>query len=149
MHPVGSVSKPDFSRIIVLAVGILAAISYFHRVPENPPGFYIDEASIAYNAYTISLTGRDEYGERWPLYFRAFGEYKNPVYIYLLAALFRVFGPSVWLARSLSAVAGCAAALLLGLLAGRITSQRRVGIIVAVTALLTPWLFEVTRLVFE
>ena len=49
LHPVGSVSKPDFSRIIVLAVGILAAISYFHRIPENPPGFYIDEASIAYN----------------------------------------------------------------------------------------------------
>ncbi len=149
MHPVGSVSKPDFSRIIVLAVGILAAISYFHRIPENPPGFYIDEASIAYNAYTISLTGRDEYGERWPLYFRAFGEHKNPVYIYLLAALFRVFGPSILVARVLSAALGIIAAALLWLLAWRVARRKKVAHVVGLSALLTPWLFENSRLVFE
>src|SRR5690348_15577232 len=82
---------------------LLLALSYFYQVPQNPPGFYIDESSIAYNAYTIATTGRDEYGESWPLYFRAFGEYKNPVYIYSLAFLFRVFGPSILVARLLSA----------------------------------------------
>src|SRR5690348_2317733 len=82
---------------------LLFALSYFYQVPQNPPGFYIDESSIAYNAYTIASTGRDEYGESWPLYFRAFGEYKNPVYIYLLAFLFSLFGPSILVARLLSA----------------------------------------------
>ena len=131
-------------------VGVALALAlYLANIPGNGLRFYVDESSIAYNAYLISRTGADEYGVRWPLYFQAFGEYKNPVYVYLLAALFRVFGPSVWLARALGAVAGCAAALLLGLLAWRITALRRVGIIVAVTALLTPWLFEVSRLVFE
>ncbi len=135
---------------LLLIVGvILAAALYLASVPGNKLAFYVDESSIAYNAYALSHSGADEYGARWPLYFQAFGEYKNPVYVYLLAALFRVFGPSVWLARALSAVAGCAAALLLGLLAWRITAQRRVGVIVTVTALLTPWLFEVTRLIFE
>jgi len=67
---------------LLLGCVILAAASYFHGVPQNPHGFYIDESSIAYNAYTISRTGRDEYGEAWPLYFTAFGEFKNPVHIY-------------------------------------------------------------------
>jgi hypothetical protein len=42
-----------------------------------------------------------------------------------------------------------AACLLLGLLAKRISGQRKIGVIVAASALLTPWLFEGGRLVFD
>jgi hypothetical protein len=51
---------------------------YLWRVTNDPPGFYIDESSICYNAHVLSQTGHDEYGVEWPLFFRAFGEYKNP-----------------------------------------------------------------------
>ncbi|MBV8301108.1 MAG: hypothetical protein JOY68_04205, partial [Candidatus Dormibacteraeota bacterium] len=47
-----------------------------------PPGMYIDEASIGYNAWAIAHYGVDEHGFTMPLYFQAFGEYKNPVYVY-------------------------------------------------------------------
>lgn len=122
---------------------------YLVSVFTTRAAFFIDEASIAYNALMIARTSADEYGARWPLYFRAFGEYKNPIYIYLLAVLYKIFGPSTLLARLFSAGLGFAAALLLGQLSGRVTQQTVIGIIVAVTALLTPWLFEVSRLVFE
>jgi 4-amino-4-deoxy-L-arabinose transferase-like glycosyltransferase len=134
---------------LLLAISLLVAAAYFAGIPKNPPGFFIDEASIAYNAHTISREGRDEHGQTFPLYFRAFGEYKSPVYIYLLAALFRFTGPSVFVARMLSAVVGLIAALLLGLLAARITQRRWAGLLVFVVALLTPWMFEISRLVFE
>jgi hypothetical protein len=42
--------------IAFLAVLVAAATLYFTRVPDHPPGFYIDESSICYNAYTISQT---------------------------------------------------------------------------------------------
>jgi hypothetical protein len=118
-------------------------------VPADPPGFTIDESSVAYNAHLIAQTGRDEYGEAWPLYFRAFGDYKNPTYIYLLAALFRLTGPGILPARALSAALGALAALGLGLLAARMTRRAGVGAVVALSALLTPWLYESSRLVFE
>lgn len=127
----------------------ITIVLYVAEVPGNPPGFFVDESSIAYNAYTISQHGVDEHGESWPLYFRAFGEHKNPVFIYLLASLYSVFGPSQLIARLLSALLVLAAALLLGVLAGRATRQRAVGIIVGASACLTPWLFELSRLVFE
>ncbi|HEX7314262.1 MAG TPA: glycosyltransferase family 39 protein [Pyrinomonadaceae bacterium] len=132
-----------------LVVCVLAFVLYAVDVPENPPGFYIDESSIAYNALTVAQTGRDEHGEAWPLYFRAFGDYKNPTYVYLLAAVFRVTGPGVAAARLLSAALGAAAALLLGLLAWRLTRRAEAGAVVACSALLTPWLYECSRLVFE
>ena len=131
------------------AACVLAFALYAWDVPRNPPGFYIDESSIAYNAHTISRTGADEYGEAWPLYFRAFGDYKNPVYVYTLAALFRLAGPSIIVARLFSAMLGASAALLLGWLAVRLTGRAAVGVVVGLSALLTPWLYESSRLVFE
>ena len=139
------------ARPILLAAAAcaFAFALYAWEVPGNPPGFYIDESSIAYNAQAVSETGRDEYGEAWPLYFRAFGDYKNPVYVYALAAVFRVTGPSILTARLFSAALGALAALLLGLLAARLTKRAAVGVVVGLSALLTPWLYESSRLVFE
>ena len=115
----------------------------------NPPGFFIDESSVAYNSHTIAGTGRDEHGEPWPLYFRAFSDYKNPVYVYLLAAVFRVTGPGIAAARRLSATLGVLAALALGLLGASISGRRSTGLLTMLTALLTPWLFELSRVVVE
>jgi 4-amino-4-deoxy-L-arabinose transferase-like glycosyltransferase len=132
-----------------LLLAAAGAALYAWGAPANPPGFFIDESSVAYNAHAVSESGRDEHGEAWPLYFRAFGDYKNPTYVYLLAAVFRVTGPGMGAARLLSAMLGALAALLLGLLAARMTRRPEAGAVVAFSALLTPWLYESSRLVFE
>ncbi len=146
-HSYSAVHRGQWLLLLLITVAISAA--YFATVHRNPPGYYIDESSISYNAHTIAQTGRDEFGEPWPLYFRAFGDYKNPVHIYLLAAIYRITGPGILVARWLSATSGVLAALALGLLATRITKRRDVGILVALMALLTPWLFEMSRVVLE
>src|ERR1041384_5714009 len=135
--------------IALLLTTIAGSILYTRHLTTNPRGFFIDESSIAYNAHTVAQTGRDEFGVPWPLYFRAFGEYKNPVYVYLLAGIYRVTGPSILSARLLSALAGLATSALLGLLAWRMTRRRSVALFVIVSALLTPWLFELSRVVVE
>lgn len=137
------------TALAFLAVAVFGLALYAADVSHNPPGFYIDESSIAYNAHLISTTGRDEHGTHWPLFFRCFGDYKNPVYVYLLAAIYGVTGPSIAAARLLSATCGVAAALVLGLLALRVSRRREVGLLVALSALLTPWLFELSRVVIE
>ena len=142
--------KSSFVRLLLLLLpASLVIVLYFYDVQKNPVGFFVDEASIAYNAQTVAQTGRDEHGHKFPLYFRAFGEYKSPVYIYILSAVFWLTGPSVLVARSLSATAGLLAALLFGILAAQLARQRSVGLLVFLIAALTPWLFEISRLVFE
>ena len=73
----------------------------------------------------------------------------NPLTIYLLAIVFRVHSSERFVARAFAAFWMFAACLLLGVLAKRISGQLKVGIIVAGTALLTPWFFEIGRLVFD
>jgi dolichyl-phosphate-mannose-protein mannosyltransferase len=125
---------------------------YVKDVSRNPPGYYLDESSISYNAYLISRTGASRYGVHWPLYFqydaRGVNLYGGP-YVYLLSIVFSIFPPSIFLARSLSATLGFVTALLLGQLASKISRQASVGIVVALSTVLTPWLFEISRIVLE
>ncbi len=137
------------NALAIFCLLTLAALLCLWRVPADPPGFYIDESSIAYNSHTISQTGRDEYGSAWPLFFRAFGEYKNPTLIYLLAAFFKVTGPSIAVARACVALLGLLTGVVLGLLAWRMTRSLLVAATVATAAWLTPWLFESSRVVLE
>jgi 4-amino-4-deoxy-L-arabinose transferase-like glycosyltransferase len=144
----------NYKRLLVaLAAVVLLYALYTAGISKNPPGFYLDESSIAYNAYLMGRTGVSEAGVAWPLYIRSytglFSVYTNPTYIYLLAAVYAFAPPSILAARLLSATVGFAAALLLGVLAWRMSQNRAVGIIVALSGLLTPWLFEISRLVFE
>lgn len=130
---------------IVLALTLL----YFAGQRRNPPGFYVDESSIAYNAYTIATRGADEYDFRFPLYFRAFGEYKNPLSIYMLAGIFKLTGPGILTARRLSAFLGWLAALVMAGLAWSQTRRRWIALATFATVLFTPMLFEISRLAFE
>jgi 4-amino-4-deoxy-L-arabinose transferase-like glycosyltransferase len=144
-------TKSPQQKFILSGVALIlfGAVVQFAALRTNPPGFFLDESSIAYNAHAISQTGRDEHGEEWPLFFRAFGEFKNPVYIYLLAGVFRLTGPGILSARVLSATLGLLTVLLLGLLAIRITQSRGAALLFSLLVLLTPWTFELSRLVLE
>jgi len=135
--------------LLLASILFLTAVLYVAGIRHNPPGYYIDESSISFNAHLIAQTGRDEHGEMFPLFFRAFGEYKNPVYIYLLAAIYRITGPSPTAARLLGAVLLYLASLAIGLLALRLSGRCDVALLVLLTALLTPWLFELSRVVLE
>lgn len=140
-------------RLIWAAVIVLVFFLYTFGISTNPPGFYVDESGLAYNAYLVAKTGAGEFGSRFPLFFQfytgGFTQYANPTSVYLLALTFWVFGPGILTARLLAAVSMYAASLLLGVLAARTSGNRSVGFIVALTALITPWLFEVGRLMLE
>src|ERR1051325_893890 len=141
-------------RLIAIVLGfILLYLFYVSDLARNPPGFYVDESAIAYNSYCIAKTGKNEFGERFPIFFRVYTggwtQYANPTQIYLLAIPFTVIKPSIRVARIYSASWVFIACLLLGWLAKRITGKETIGLLVAVIAIFTPWLFEVSRLVME
>ena len=128
-------------------------VLYTSGISRNPPGFYMDESATAYNAYVMSRTGHAEFGPRFPLLIQWYTgpstSYVNPATMYLMAAFFRFVPPSVVAARMFAAFWMFSACVLLGVLAKRLSGGRSVGIIVGGTALSTPWLVEVGRLVWD
>jgi hypothetical protein len=136
---------------LLVGLGVVTAVAAFQLwiSPSNPPGFFRDEAAIAYNAHTIATEGRDEYGARFPLYFSSFLDYKSPIFVYGLAAVFRITGPDRGVARGFAAVCVLSAILLLGWIAYRRSFRASVGVATVVLAGTTPWLFELGRVAFE
>jgi hypothetical protein len=136
---------------LILGLAAVCAVAAFQMwvSPSNPPGFFRDEASIAYNAHTVAAQGRDEYGARFPLYFTSFRDYKSPLFVYGLAGVFVLTGADREVARGFAAACVLAAVLLLGWLAYRRTSHASVAVATLVLAGTTPWLFELGRVAFE
>lgn len=108
---------------------------------------------MAYSGYLIATTGADLNGESFPLfvpcYADEFANWLSTEFVYLLAAMYVFIPPSMLSAHILSATLVYIAMLLIGFLAARISSNDLVGIIVGLTAIVTPWLFELSRLVQE
>lgn len=115
----------------------------------SPPGLYVDEASIGYNAWAIAHFGVDEHGVRLPLYFEAFGEFKNPVYVYALVPFVRFLPLTPAVERLPAALFGAAAVAFLTLAAWRLTRSRPITLFTLALAGLTPWLAQESRVGFE
>lgn len=93
-------------RIVVIILLLLGFLLRFIKVDYAPPGLTMDEAAIGYNAYSILMTGKDEYGKAFPLAFRSFADYKTPVYSYLAVPPIWAWGLKVMSLRFPSMVLG-------------------------------------------
>ncbi|MBK8466944.1 MAG: 6-bladed beta-propeller [Chloracidobacterium sp.] len=140
-------------RWIIIAGTLLIYPIFLSGISTNPPGFYVDESCIAYNGYLIATTGTAENGDSFPLFIQCYSGnsigYAHPTDVYLLAAMFLFVSPSILSARILAATVVFIAMILLGLLATKISERRLIGVIVSLTAMATPWFFEISRLVLD
>ncbi|HEY7927972.1 MAG TPA: glycosyltransferase family 39 protein [Candidatus Dormibacteraeota bacterium] len=135
--------------LILAAVAVLTVVRNLAGLDNAPPGAYVDETSIGYNAWAIDTHGVDEHGAHLPLYFTAFGEYKNPVYIYTLSALLRVLPLTVTTERVPAAIFGLLTCLFITLIAFRRSRSLPLTTLVLALAALTPWLTVESRVGFE
>lgn len=149
--------------ITLLLIVILGAVLRLYQFTTNPPGLYVDETSIAYNAYSINMTGQDEWGDTEPLLFKSFGDYKLPLFIYMVALSERLFGLTTFAVRFPSALAGIltlvatffAAAELARLIKNKYPHNRLVAnpyLLASLSAFLvaiSPWHLQFSRAGFE
>jgi len=135
---------------IVLVISILAlgATVRIVGIDSNPPGFFCDEASIGVNAASIMTTGRDEHGALLPIFFRAFGEYKFPVFIYGSIPFIGIFGLTEQALRLSAAAFGTLTILLVFFLAGKLFNTRT-ALVSAFLLAITPWHIHYSRIAFE
>lgn len=138
--------KPVFLFCLIL---LLAACLRFFYLQSAPPGFYSDEASYAYNAYSILQTGKDEYGVSWPIGLQSFGDYKAPLYAYLLVPVIAVFGMGESVIRSVSATLGVVSVILLYYLVCELRWRKRVALLSAYILAILPFALQFQRMAHE
>lgn len=135
--------------IILFFIVILAFFLRFYRVTEVPPALNWDEASIGYNAYSILKTGRDEWGQFFPVHFKSYGEYKLLVQIYFSIPAISTFGLNELGVRITPVIYGTLTILIMFFLGRLIFQSSLAGYISALLLAISPWHIHLTRASFE
>ena len=138
-----------WTRILLLLIVFLFLFTRFYKINEIPPSVYWDEASIGYNAYSIAQSGKDEWGEFLPLHFRAFGEFKLPVYIYSVILFIKIFGLNEFAVRFPAVLFSLGVVILTYLLAKKLTGSGSIGLWSIFLITISPWFFIFSRAGFE
>lgn len=130
---------------------LIVTLGFFVRVwnlGKNPYGFFCDEASIGYNSYSLLTSGKDEYGARLPIFYRAFGEYKNPIMLYSTMPSVFIFGLNEFSVRIVSVFYGVLGIAVIYLL-GTIIFSNRIGLVSALLLAISPWHIHFSRVSLE
>lgn len=136
-----------FMLLIILNLGFI--IRMYH-LSNNPAGFFCDEASIGYNAYSLLTTGKDEYGMSLPIFFHSLGDFRPPIAFYSAAPFISLFGLTELATRLPSVVYGVLTILIMYLIGKELSPKNKsLGLWTAFTTATMPWLIHYNRTGFE
>ena len=133
--------------IVLILVGFVLRIV---KIDQLPPSLNWDEISHGYNAYSILKTGKDEWGTLLPTIFRAYGDYKLPVYIYLTIPSVAILGLNPLSVRLISILAGTFLPLIIFLITKHFFTKKSVLPILAMSlVILSPSFIFLSRIALE
>ena len=157
---VGMVKKVEW--FLIIAIFVLAFALRFYKLGQIPSSLDWDEVSLAYNAQSLLQTGKDEFGNSWPLSIQSFNDYKPPVYTYLLIPVLKVFGKTEFAIRFPSALAGTLTVLVTYFLVkellavGRVDDKLKIEncklkipLLATLLVAVSPWHLQFSRIAFE
>jgi len=146
-RPKGNIFFMVFLSFLLFSIAFAIRI---YKVDSTPSGILIDEASIGYNAYSVLKTGReDEWGISYPLVFKAFGDQKLPLYVYLVVPFIKYFGLSALSVRLPSVLAGSLLPLVVFFLLLELGFKKRIGFFGGLITALSPWTIILSRFGYE
>lgn len=131
---------------------IFGFILRFWNLTNFPVGFTADEASHGYDAFSLLTTGKDQWGQAWPLTFRSFGDFKLPVYTYITIPFVFFGGLTELMTRLPGALFGTAAILMTYLFAIELFKESmdkkwgfKIGLLSAFALAISPWHIQLSR----
>lgn len=147
-------------NFILLGIVFLAAILRFFQLGINPPSLTWDEVAWGYNAYSLGIDGKDEFGRFLPYdYLESFGDFKPPMYAYLDILPVKLFGLNEFAVRFPSALLGVLTVLVTYFLTKRIFPKAQkfsvlgfqfsVAEVAALLLAISPWHINLSRAAFE
>ncbi len=141
--------KKVLNNKLLIVIIFFAFILRIVSLSSFPTGFTQDEAALGYDAYSLLETGKDQWGEAFPLSFRSFGDFKMPLYTYLAAPSVHIFGLNVFAVRLPNALFGTLTVLATFLMVYELTKRKNFALISSLFMAISPWATSLSRGAFE
>lgn len=140
----------NLKKILLILFIFLGLILRVISIDKYPPSLNWDEVSHGFNAYSILKTGKDEWGNLLPTIFRAYGDFKLPLYIYLTVPFVFLFGLNPFSIRFVSVIAGSLTPFIVYLILTKLFSKKStIPLIGAAIFALSPGTIFLSRIALE
>jgi len=136
--------KFKLTTILIFVLG-LALFIRLVGITKVPISINWDEAGFGYSAYSLLITGKDEYGVVMPLQFKSVGDYKNPLYVYLLVLPIKIWKLNEFTVRLPPAILGSLAVMAATGIAYEILRNKKWTLIYGVMMAFSPWQIQFSR----
>lgn len=143
------------NSIVFIIIVVFAFFLRVYGLGSIPAGLTNDEADIGYDAYSLLLTGHDQWGEFVPLTsFKGFGDYRVPLYTYLVIPVVKAFDLNAFSVRLPSAFFGTISVGLIYFVARKLTDKSEISSrIISFCAMcimgISPWAVGLSRIGIE
>jgi len=143
---------------LLFIIVIVATFLRFYQLASNPPSLTWDETAWGYNAYSLGIDAKDEFGRFLPLtYLESFGDFKPPVYAYLTVIPVKIFGLTEFATRFASAFFGVLTVLLTYFLVKELLlrselkkrQKETIALLSSLLLAISPWHILLSRAAFE
>lgn len=131
--------------LFLILIIILAFALRFFKLDQVPSGLIPEEASTSWNAYSLSKTLRDEWGNFMPVVFSETGGFKLALNSYLLVPAVEIFGLNEFSARFPTAFAGVLAVLLTYFSVFEILNRKNIALASSFLLSISPWHISMGR----
>lgn len=137
-------------KILFFIILLIASFFRFWQIDKLPPSLNWDEISHGYNSYSLLNTGRDQWGQSWPIFnFRAYGDYPLALNLYLTMPFISLLGLNALSIRLPAAILSTLFCVGVYLLIRLILKSRSLSLIGFTIACFSPWTFFPSRAVFQ
>lgn len=142
-------NKNVLATFIFLTIILLGFFVRIFWIDKSPPSLNWDEVALGYNSYSLLHTGKDEFGQSWPIVLRSFDDYKPAFYSYLSMPFIKTFGLTELGIRFLSTLSGILTICSLIILSYKIFKDKGVAFLTSLFVSLSPWGIFFSRAAFE
>ncbi|MBI5449612.1 hypothetical protein HY948_04855 [Candidatus Gottesmanbacteria bacterium] len=141
-------------KLLLIAIVTLAAFLRLWNLGNVPPSASMDEASIGYNAYSVSKIGVDEYGVFPLISQRAYDDWRRSTYLLLVVPFVTIFNLQVTAVRLPAVILSIITVwatyqIVYHLFSKQTANAQNVGLLVSFLLTISPWHIYISRLGHE
>lgn len=127
--------------LLIILIVIFASLIRLYHLTSLPPSLYYDEVDAGYQAMVFNQNHTDYYGNKFPIHFHSFGDYRTSLQIYSIALFQHLTHNQDLAVRLPSAVFGILSVLVIFLITKSVIPSFLLAI--------SPWAIHYSRIGFE
>ncbi len=136
------------TKVTLIILFLFALLLRTWQLQKYPDAVDEDEMAMGYYGYSLATNGTDEYGNKYPIYFKSVGDYKYGLPFYFATLPVKIFGLNTFSTRVTSAFFGSLSVIAIYFLVMELFKMRKLSLISSFMIAISPMHIHFSRIAY-